>query len=166
MDTDAVLGALALGAVEGIGLYILGVLIAGGLGVIGTLLWGKGGRKRLVDSNKRLEKDARTLNERIAALEARLSSERTAQTINISLEKNGNRDADQSEQKNTIFHIAEGLPDGPDGEKRWRVGTVNGPMTVRLNHEKSLDDVLRILRANNVLASLSDEYEMDERREE
>lgn len=40
-----------------------------------------------------------------------------------------------------------------------RVGTVSGPMTVRLNHKKTLEDIVKILRKNEVLASLSDEYE-------
>lgn len=139
MDTDAVLGALALEAVEGIVLYGVGLLVAGGIGaMLGTLMFG------------------RRYKQRIAALEAR-----TAQTINITVERNGGKPKEGA-GKEAMFHIAEGLPDGPDGEKRWRVGTVNGPMTVRLNHEKTLDDVLRILRENNVLASLSDEYESKE----
>ena len=73
---------------------------------------------------------------------------------------------EEPQEKGAIFHVAEGLPSGPDGEERVRVGTTRGPMTIRLNHEKTLDDVLRILGKHNALASLSDEYEMDRGREE
>ena len=46
--------------------FVIGAVVA----VISTLLWGKGGRKRLVDSNKRIEADNRRMGERLAVLEA------------------------------------------------------------------------------------------------
>ena len=42
------------------------------LSVFGTLLWGRGGRQRLIDSNRRLEKGSKRLKSRIAALEAKI----------------------------------------------------------------------------------------------
>ena len=46
--------------------YVVTPLITGAVAVIGTLLWGRGGRRRLVEDNK-------SLNKRLSALEARAS---------------------------------------------------------------------------------------------
>ena len=56
--------------------YAVTALVTGGVAVIGTLLWGKGGRKRLVEDNK-------NLNRRIATLEARASMPAISQTFNF-----------------------------------------------------------------------------------
>ena len=61
-------------------------------GVIGTLLWGRGGRKRLVESTKTLEGDNKGLGKRIAALEAQTRMPAVSQTIDFSA--GGDREPD------------------------------------------------------------------------
>ena len=51
------------------------------VGVIGTLLWGRGGRKRLVESNERLEADNKNLHSRLAALETKAAAPSISQTF-------------------------------------------------------------------------------------
>ena len=130
---------LALGATLSEGFarlaWALGPVV---VAVIGFILYGKGGKKRLAEQDRK-----------IAELEKR------AVQVNINV-----GDAKQPTARRTLpgamFHVAERRPD----EDVARVGTVSGPMTVRLgNHEKTLEDIVRILRKNEVLASLSDEYE-------
>ena len=58
-------GAIAIFLAKGIW-YLGTALIAGVCAVIGTLLWGRGGRKRLVEDNK-------SLKSRVGALEAKPS---------------------------------------------------------------------------------------------
>ena len=58
-------GAIAIFLAKGI--WYLGTALVAGVGaVIGTLLWGRGGRKRLVEDNK-------SLKSRVGALEAKPS---------------------------------------------------------------------------------------------
>ena len=58
--------AAATGFLVKIAWYVVTALITGGVAVIGTLLWGRGGRRRLV-------KNTECLNKRFATLEARAS---------------------------------------------------------------------------------------------
>ena len=68
--------------------YAVTALVTGGGAVIGTLLWGKGGRKRLLEDNK-------NLNKRIAALETRASMPAINQTFNF----NTGADADDHDRQ-------------------------------------------------------------------
>lgn len=65
------------------GLLVGGYILIGIAAVIGTLLWGRGGRKRLVESNKRLEAETITMNERLAALEAEARVPAITQSFNF-----------------------------------------------------------------------------------
>ena len=54
--------------------------------MIGTLLWGRGGRKRLVKSNRRLKRGNKHLFRRVAALEAKASMPAINQIVNFNAE--------------------------------------------------------------------------------
>ena len=156
MDSEGAVGALVLGMAEAVGFYVAAVIGGGAVTVIGFILYGRGGKKRFAEQSQK-----------IAELKTRLKQ--APVQVNINVEKSMANGAQEPEgtppalppQQGAIFHAAEFLPIDPDypDSKRVRVGTVRGPMTLRLNHEKTLDDVLRILGKHNVLASLSDEYE-------
>ena len=53
------------------------------------------------------------------------------------------------------YNVAEHKPD----KDIVRIGTTLGPMTVRLNHKKTVEDVLQILSKHNILTSLGRDYE-------
>ena len=76
MELQHLLDAVTADLLVKIGWYVASVIITGVLAVIGTLLWGRGGRRRLVENNK-------CLNKRIAALEARASMPAINQTFNF-----------------------------------------------------------------------------------
>ena len=161
METEAAVGAIALSLAEHAGIYVAVWLFGAGIvAVLGYIFYGKGGKKRLAKQDEIIAEQGK----KIAELEKR-PTQAPVQMVRVESGGETTRAARQPDQ-GVIFHISEGLSDGPDGEKRVRVGTTAGPMTVRLNHEKTLSDVIRILRKNGILASLSDEYEMDRGREE
>ena len=58
--------------------YVVTAIVTGVGATIGTLLWGRGGRKRLVEDNKRL-------NNRVAALETRASMPAINQLVNFTV---------------------------------------------------------------------------------
>ncbi|MYH38555.1 MAG: hypothetical protein F4160_17330 [Rhodospirillaceae bacterium] len=64
------------------GWYAVAVAGSAVAAVIGTLLWGKGGRKRIVAENSRLSEDNKRLHERLTALEARASIPAITQVFN------------------------------------------------------------------------------------
>ncbi len=138
MEPEAAVGALAFSIAEHVGLYIAAVLVGTGVGaVLGTLMFG------------------RRYKQRIAALEARQNA------VQINVNVNGRTAASKqasslpAAERSPKWHVAERDPD----TDILRIGTTLGPMTVRLNHEKTLEDVLAILSKHEVLASLSDEYD-------
>ena len=71
------------------------VIASAMIGVIGTLLWARGGRQRLIDSNRRLEKGSKRLKSRIAAMEAKIERVAVAES--------------RSEKDDDPFHRAEAL---------------------------------------------------------
>lgn len=83
---DHLADAAAADLLVKIGWHLAGAFLALVVGVISTLLWGRGGRKRLVESNKRL-------NERVAALEVKNRAPAITQTIYF----NGAASADERE---------------------------------------------------------------------
>ena len=66
-----------------IGWHLAGAVLALVVGVISTLLWGKGGRKRLVENTKTLKDDNKQLSKRVTALEAQNRIPSITQTINF-----------------------------------------------------------------------------------
>lgn len=94
----------------------------------------------------------RRYKQRIAALEARPSQGAVQVNVNVGDAK---KPTARRTSTGAMLHVAERRPD----EDTALVGTVCGPMTIRLgDDDKTLEDVVRILRKNEVLASLSDEY--------
>ena len=150
MDWTSIIGStLAEAAIR-----IIGVLAVGGaIGVIGTLLWGKGGRKRLVTEQAELKKQ-------VAALEARLA---LPSSVNIA-----GRDL-------TITNMAKGEPIRPPpgamgpltespsttigriDREVIHLGTKHGTMTVSLQGGKATqEDLLRWLFQKKLFAPLDD----------
>ena len=80
MEATQIIDAASADLLVGIGWYAVSVIVTGAVSVIGTLLWGRGGRKRLVKDNK-------SLKERMAALEAKI--EAGPQVMNIAVAEGG-----------------------------------------------------------------------------
>ena len=85
---------------------------SGCLAVIGTLLWGRGGRKRLIKDNK-------CLNERVAALEVRASIPAINQTFNFNADAHDHdrqlRDAIEAKTVDGLKETINCLPQYPLG---------------------------------------------------
>lgn len=80
---DSLIDAATADLLVRIGWHVAGGVIALGAGVIGTLLWGKGGRKRLVVSNAQLVESNTQLSKRVAALEAENRMPSITQIVNV-----------------------------------------------------------------------------------
>ena len=100
--------------------------------MIGTLLWGKGGRKRLMNQ--------------VSALEA----QRNATTVHVYIGEEATKEKQHpgaqglalpEPMKETKFNVARHIP----GEDILHIGTSRGPMSIRLNHKKTVDDILNVL---------------------
>ena len=85
-----------------IGWQVAGWVLAGVVGVISGLLWGKGGRKRLVETTKTLEKDNNRLSERITALEAQTRAPSISQTFNFHSGRDRRRDIQSAIEAATV----------------------------------------------------------------
>ena len=143
MDTEAAVGAVALGMAETVGLYIAALIIGGGAGaVLGTLMFG------------------RRYKQRIAALEARLSSAPATQTVTINMPPDaGNQTQKTSTTRPASSGVKSNVAQHIPSEDLLRIGTTLGPMTVRLNHKMTVADVLKIMSRHDILASLDDHRE-------
>ena len=107
-------GAIAIFLAKGI--WCLGIALVAGVGaVIGTLLWGRGGRKRLVEDNK-------CLNKRVATLETRASMPAIDQTFNFHTSTSADihdrqlRDAIETKTAYSLKETIKGLPQLPLGD--------------------------------------------------
>lgn len=107
-----------------VGWQVGGVVFALVVGVIGTLLWGKGGRKRLVESTKTLMDDNKRLSKRVTALEAQNRIPSITQTIHFDGATSANererhlRSAIDTETVHGLRETIRCLPQEPLGDGR------------------------------------------------
>ena len=129
--------------------YAAAAVISGGVAMIGTLLWGKGGRKRLIENNK-------CLNKRIAALEAQYRAPAIQQTINfhsdVDIKKHERqlREAVESETADNLKQTIRSLPQMPLGDGHTYACLPDGTNIVSM-----ADGTMRLALPVNVSVSIS-----------
>ena len=153
------------------------VITSAMIGVIGTLLWGRGGRQRLIDSNRRLEKRSKELKSRVATLETKI--ERVAAT-----ESRSEKDADPFRAAETrwlhqpgvgreaarlimmapTFHEVEAVHDTFKAtERRLDSSWAHFAFLYRMNMEGRSDEVMAC--ASEVAEELEDDFIVDDEDE-
>ena len=96
--------------------------------------------------------------QRIAALEARQDPVQVNVNIGEAIAeatKQPRTTSAPAPPKGATFDVARHIP----SEGIVLIGTKRGPMTVRLNGKKTIADIIAILSKNDILKSLSDDYE-------
>ena len=136
MDLEKTIGSIALGLAEHLVLYIVALVGAVGAGaMLGALMFG------------------RRYKRRISALEAKQPTQINVNVSGAAVDYPPlPRAAPPEPLEEVKFNVAQHIP----GEDILHVGTKYGRAAIRLNHKKTVEDILDVLSRNGVLQSLEE----------